>query len=151
MCSPRLPLIFLFVAQALCTWLRSHWERSQVHKYQGEAGRLGGSQPPLGISLSGSRIVSMHHADDTEVLIPYPYPAAEATLLSALTTFADASDSISCLLSSLSAAIPPPHYPHPLNPFPLSQFATLASFKLPPLLLPTDTSLANLAFPFYFP
>ncbi len=69
---PLAPLLYLFVAWALSTWLQS--------------------QPGLGIEISpGRRHTAIQYADDTQVLLCDWSPATVQALLSAMTTFARAS------------------------------------------------------------
>ena len=67
---PLAPLLYLFVAQALTSWLRA--------------------QPLLGVTVCGVRYVSSHFADDTQIHLSDLSPAALASLTTALTTFGHA-------------------------------------------------------------
>jgi hypothetical protein len=68
---PLSPLLYLFLAQSLASWLQA--------------------QPLLGITIAGVRYVSTHYADDTQIHLADFSPAALASLTSALNTFGDAS------------------------------------------------------------
>jgi len=64
---PLSPLLYLFVAQALASFLRA--------------------QPLLGVTVAGVRYVSSHHADDTQVHMGDLSEAATASLSAALDCF----------------------------------------------------------------
>ena len=88
------PLLYLFIAQALASWLRA--------------------QPLLGITVQGVRYVSSHHADDTQVHMGDLSPGALSSLSSALLTFGKASGQrinpakSSALLVGATPSSPPP-------------------------------------------
>ena len=67
---PLSPLLYLFVAQALASYLRA--------------------QPLLGITVAGVRFVSSHHADDTQIHMGNLAHAAVQSLSDALDSFARA-------------------------------------------------------------
>ena len=89
---PLAPLLYLFVAQALTSWLRA--------------------QPLLGVTVSGVRYVSSHFADDTTIHLGDLSPAALASLTSALTTFGSAAGQRINPAKSSALLIGLPH-PHP--------------------------------------
>ena len=68
---PLSPLLYLFVAQALASWL--------------------GHQPALGVNVEGRTYVSSHLADDTQVFLSNLLPTTAATLTAALARFSAAS------------------------------------------------------------
>ncbi len=68
---PLSPLLYLFVCQALTSLLRS--------------------TPALGVTISGIRYVSLHHADDSKIFLQDLSDATVQAMLSSLTTFANAS------------------------------------------------------------
>ena len=68
---PLSPALYLFVGEALACWLRE--------------------QPRLGVEGGGARVVSLHHADDTKVLLGDSEPATVQQLWVALDTFSRAS------------------------------------------------------------
>jgi hypothetical protein len=68
---PLSPLLYLFVAQALASWLHSH--------------------PSLGVVLDARRYVATEHADDTQVHLCSIDPATLSALTTALAVFAAAS------------------------------------------------------------
>lgn len=67
---PLSPVLYLIVGQALASWLRAH--------------------PQLGVVAGGERFVSSHLADDSNVFLSLS-AEAQATLLTALITFGEAS------------------------------------------------------------
>lgn len=91
---PLSPVLYLIVGQALASWLRA--------------------QPQLGVMAGGERFVSSHLADDSTVFTGLS-PEAQAALLSALATFAEASgqrinvDKSKALL--IGAPLPPEQAP----------------------------------------
>ncbi|MFN7883317.1 MAG: RNA-directed DNA polymerase, partial [bacterium] len=68
---PLSPVLYLFVAQALASWLRS--------------------QPQLGITVDNRRYVSGHHSDDTNVALANTAPATLQALHNTFDTFSQAS------------------------------------------------------------
>ena len=91
---PLSPLLYLFVGQALASWLRA--------------------QPELGIHVAGQRYVSSMYADDTYALMRLAAAAATA-LRTALTTFRNASGQGVNFSKSVAVAVGRP-LPRPLPP-----------------------------------
>jgi hypothetical protein len=91
------PLFYLFISQALASWLRLH--------------------PHLGITLSGKRHTSTHHADDTQIHLPNLLPCTIHSLYTALSTFSAASgQSINTTKSKTRLLGPSPSpLPGPIN------------------------------------
>ena len=91
---PLSPILYLFIAQALSTWLQA--------------------QPPLGITIDGLRFVSTHHADDTQIHLQDFTPQALEALRNALTTYSQATGQeinpakSSALIQGLPLPSPPP-------------------------------------------
>lgn len=94
---PLSPLLYLFVAQALASWLRA--------------------QPLLGVTVAGVRYVSSHHADDTQVHMGDLSPAAMASLSAALDLFARATGQVINRIKSKAILIgqPLPQADRPLS------------------------------------
>ena len=103
---PLSPLLYLFVAQGLASWLHA--------------------QPSLGIHVDDRRYVSTHHADDTQVHLTDLSPSALHTLSVALEQFAAASgQSINLAKSSalLIGVVPPDFRPASLAGIPVVHHA----------------------------
>ena len=89
---PLSPLLYLFVGQALASWLRA--------------------QLALGVRVAGRRHVCSMYADDTSALIPLS-PAAAAGLRAAMDAFRDASGQAVNTPKSVAVAVGHP-LPDPL-------------------------------------
>lgn len=103
---PLSPLLYLFVAQGLASWLHA--------------------QPNLGVQVDGRRYVSTHHADDTQVHLGNLSPDALRTLSVALDQFTAASgQSINLDKSTalLIGVLPPDYHPTSLAGIPVVHHA----------------------------
>ena len=101
---PLSPLLYLFVAQALTSWLRA--------------------QPLLGITIQGVRYVTTQFADDTQIHLSDFSPAALAGLSASLVTFGKASGQVINTGKSAALLMGAPHplpMPHMLAGIPVVQ------------------------------
>ncbi|NBK23353.1 MAG: hypothetical protein EOM68_15140, partial [Spirochaetia bacterium] len=90
---PLSPLLYLFVAQSLASWLRA--------------------QPNIGVTIDGHRFVSSHYADDTQIHQADLSPATLATIAPLLNTFATATGQ-AINLSKSCALLSGPLHPLPI-------------------------------------
>ena len=125
---PLSPLLYLFVAQSLASWLRA--------------------QPLLGVTIAGIRYVSTHYADDTQIHLSDLSPEALTSLTNALATFGGASGqhvNVTKSKAILMGATQPP-LPSTLAGIPVVEHTTslgITQCTLPPPAAPRAPTAYN--------